>query len=77
MDLPAEIDVAVENAWLRPEQPLTLPDKTRLVISIRHAAPSPESQAQAKEALHEIRARGLFRTDVWRPSRDELHGPIC
>ncbi len=69
----SEIAAVYENGVLRPEADLGLPEHTRLVLAIKRISPDPEAQERAKRMLHEIRERGLFRTDGKRLTRDELH----
>jgi predicted DNA-binding antitoxin AbrB/MazE fold protein len=68
-----ELAVVYESGVLRPEQPLDLPDHTRVVIAIRRIETSPESEAEGRRLLDEIRHRGDIRLAGWRPTRDELH----
>jgi predicted DNA-binding antitoxin AbrB/MazE fold protein len=68
-----ELAVVYESGVLRPEDPLNLPDRTRLVIAIRRIDTTPQAEAQGRELLHEIRRRGVIRLGGWRPTRDEIH----
>ncbi len=68
-----ELTVVYESGTLRPEQPLDLPDHTRLLIAIRRVETSPEAEQEGRQLLTEIRRKGGIRLGSWHPTRDELH----
>jgi hypothetical protein len=73
MTINGELAVVVEGGMLRPENKLNFPEHTRLVITIRRVETTPEAEAEARRALHEIRERGELRLGGWHPTRDEMH----
>lgn len=70
---PREFNAVVENGLIRPDQPLNLPDRTRLRVSITTVVPSPEQRDEALRRLREISERGLFNSGGKKFTRDELH----
>jgi len=73
MALMDQIPVVYENGVLRPEQPLAIPDKTRLVVAIHSVSVTPESAAAGLETLRRIQREGLICLNGWHPTRDEMH----
>lgn len=67
-----QVDATFVNGVLKPDQPLPLPDQTRVRLTIEPVKPrlSPqEAWAQLKEWIRENPLHGLGR----HLSRDELH----
>lgn len=73
MEFQGEITATYENGVLRPDHALSVPEHTRLRLSIRRVEVTPESSARAKEAFKRIRRSGRIRLEGWRPTRDEMH----
>lgn len=68
-----ELALVFENGVLRPETQLSLPEHTRLVVTIRRVDVTPESEAEGRRELAEILERCELRLNGWHPTRDELH----
>ena len=68
--------VVYANGVFRPEQPVNIPEHSRLRISIHEPAPSTNGAYKGRplgEILNQLRAQGLVRSGGWRPTREELH----
>lgn len=76
MDYSSDIHAVYENGVFRPEEPVNLPDRSRVRISIHDSEARRDgdaSMAPLKETLNRLRASGVIRTGGWKPSRDDLH----
>lgn len=70
---PREFNAIVENGLIRPDEPLNLPDRTRVRIAITTALPTTAEREEALQKLLEISELGLFRSGGHRFTRIELH----
>lgn len=68
-----DISVVFEDGVLKPESELELPEHSRLVIEIQRVAVTDDSRAEGRRVFHEIREKGLLRSNGWRLKRDELY----
>lgn len=73
MDRDQDIPATYSNGALRPDEPLHLPENSRVRVSIRRVEATPEQEAKARERLSEILRKGAVRLGGWRPTRDEMH----
>ncbi|MBX3318005.1 MAG: antitoxin family protein [Phycisphaeraceae bacterium] len=70
------IRVVFENGVFRPEEPVSIPEHSRLRISIHELVPESGAASSGQslgEILNSLRSRGLVRAAGWHPTRDELH----
>lgn len=73
MAILSDIAAVYENGVLRPDTELGLVEHARVLISIRPIDEPSEAQNSPYTSFHDIRERGEFRLNGWRPTRDELH----
>jgi len=67
------ITVVFEGGVLRPEQALSLPEHTRLEVTIQSMDVTPESEDWARAEFRRLREQGGVRLNGWQPTRDEMH----
>ncbi len=69
---PREFNAIVEDGVIRPDEPLNLPNRTRLRVTINVAADAAKAPKPVR-TFREIRELGLLQSDGLKFSRDELH----
>lgn len=70
---PREFNAVVEDGMIRPDQPLNLPDRTRLRVTITTVTSDAAQLRKVVRTFREIRELGLVRSGGIKFSRDELH----
>lgn len=71
----SEFEVVYEHGVLRPAEALSLPENTRLRVTVRQMTivPTPESQEEGLRRLRAIGDAGGIRMNGKRLTRDEMH----
>ena len=70
---PREFNAVIENGVIRPDEPLNLPEHTRLRVTVEAVATGAEKKQKTVRSLREIRELGLVNSGGVKFSRDELH----
>lgn len=68
-----EFSATYEGGVLRPGEHLNLPEGTRVTLSMREGAPTPESRKRGIETIKRIRRDGLVKLHGVRWTRDDLY----
>lgn len=67
------IPAVFEDGCFKPERSIHLPDRTRVLISLRRVEVTAEQAASAQKRIEEISRRTDMRLKDWRFNRDELY----
>ena len=73
MDQSGEIPVVYQNGVLRPDTPLNLPERTRLMAQLRPVERSRESADAFIARLETLRQAAGVQTCGWRFDRDRIY----
>ena len=73
MKMDGDIPVTYTNGVFRPDGKVSIPEGSRLLISVRNAEPTAESRRLANEFLDRVRRENLVRLQGPRLTRDDLY----
>jgi predicted DNA-binding antitoxin AbrB/MazE fold protein len=61
MEFQSEIHATFENGVFKPDERVRLPERARVVLSVRSERPTPEEAREAQRVIGEIACRGSLR----------------